>query len=165
MRKKSILFGFSETNPQQITHKCSRCSAISIATTTTVGGRKTGKHIESRKQTFCRHSMHVFDRLGRWIFSHLLDILPGIVLTCTDGHFWLASYLGWLAAPLTQLLSGSVACFSEGRQSWPGGLVSLAWWLGLFLFWVSSNFELAILLVTRQGLDAVQRLEQKKSQS
>ena len=48
MRKKSILLGFSKTNPQQITHKCSRCSAISITTTTTVG-RKTGKHIESRK--------------------------------------------------------------------------------------------------------------------
>ena len=43
-------------------------------------------------------------------------------------------YLGWLAAPLTHLLLGFVVfLLFEGRQSWPGGLVSLVRWLGLLL--------------------------------
>ena len=43
------------------------------------------------------------------------------------------SYLGWLAAP-TDLLCCTVEVFAcvEGRQSWPGGLVSFVRWLGLF---------------------------------
>ena len=76
----------------------------------------------------------------------------------------LAFYLGWLAAPLTQLF-GFVACFSERLLSWPGGLGSLAWWLGCFvllLVSVSSNFESPILLVTRVGLMPCSAWSQKK---
>ena len=62
-------------------------------------------------------------------------------------------FMGWLAAPLTHLLFGFLAWFFEGRQSWLGGLVSLAWWLGLFwfLFSVLNNCESVSLLVTRLG--------------
>ena len=63
--------------------------------------------------------------------------------------------LGWLAAPLTLLLLDLCFLLFRGRQSWLGGLVSLAGWLGLFCvvcFAVSSNFESVNLLVTRLGL-------------
>ena len=66
--------------------------------------------------------------------------------------FLLAFYLGWLAAPLTPLLLGFVVfLFFGGRQSWPGGLVSLVRWLGLFsgvVFRFTSNCESVSLLVT-----------------
>ena len=75
----------------------------------------------------------VFDRLGR-----LLSVFPSgfrarVIFDLYSWTFLSAFYLGWLAAPLTHLLLGFGVCVLEGRQSWPGGLVSLARWLGLLL--------------------------------
>ena len=75
----------------------------------------------------------VFDRLGR-----LLSVFSsGLCQGDFDLYSWTflsVFYLGWLAAPLTHLLLGFVVfLLFEGRQSWPGGLVSLVWWLGCFL--------------------------------
>ena len=76
--------------------------------------------------------------------------------------------LGWLAAPLIFDCTRVCCClfFFEGRQSWLGGLVSLAWWLGWFLLlsvlwcsWISMPELRAT------GLDATQRVETKKNRT
>ena len=87
----------------------------------------------------------VFDRLNlcmsiltAWGDCSLFDLVFARVLF--DLYSWTVFIgfllLGWLAAPLTHLLFWVWLCFFEGRQSWPGGLVSLARWLGLFLLFV-----------------------------
>ena len=60
--------------------------------------------------------------------------------------------LGWLAAPLTHLLFSLWPCFRE-TPILAGGLVSLAWWLGLFFrfYFVLNNCESVLLLVKRLG--------------
>ena len=62
---------------------------------------------------------------------------------------------GLACRPADSLIARLVARFLEGHQSCPGGLVSLARWLGLFAWfwlWFMSNCESATLLVTRLGL-------------
>ena len=53
-------------------------------------------------------------------------------MTCTVGHFYRLFHLGLACRPTDSFIVLLLAVFSERRQSWPGGLVSLAWWLGLF---------------------------------
>ena len=95
-----------------------------------------------------------FDRRGRVLLLIPLWYLARVLF---DLYSWAVFigflFMGWLAAPLTHLLFGFLAWFFEGRQSWLGGLVSLAWWLGLFwfLFSVLDNCESVCLLVTRLG--------------
>ena len=101
--------------------------------------------------------LHVFDRLGR-CFS-LLDsgLSPGFIF-CTGGQDFIDSFYGFsfglACRPADSSIARFVARFLEGRQSWLGGLVSLAWWLGLFWFLSSvlNNCESVYLLVTRLGL-------------
>ena len=102
--------------------------------------------------------LHVFDRLGR-CFS-LLDsgLSPGFIF-CTGGQDFIDSLYGFsfglACRPADSSIALFVARFLEGRQSWLGGLVSLAWWLGRLrcvCFLVLSNCESATLLVTRLGL-------------
>ena len=102
-----------------------------------------------RSANFCTY----FDRLGRVLSSFSSGTLPGCFLTCTVGQFLSAFYLGWLAAPLTHLLFGSLPCFSRdanpGRGDWcrsRGG-----WSCFWCLFLVLSNCESVSLLVTRLG--------------
>ena len=64
-----------------------------------------------------------------------------------QGAFYLYSwtvFIGFLSGlacrPTDSFIVRFVALFLERRQSWPGGLVSLAWWLGLFLVLV-CGFE------------------------
>ena len=79
---------------------------------------------------------------------------PGCFLTCTVGQFFSAFLSGLACRPTDLFIVRFVGLFFEGRQSWLGGLVSLVWWLGLFLVFVSvlSNCESVSLLVTRLGL-------------
>ena len=76
------------------------------------------------------------------------------LFVCTVGHFVWLFFEGWLAAPLTSLLPWLVCLVSEGLQSWLGGLASLVWWLGLFLFLLVFDGQFlcqCALLVTRLG--------------
>ena len=48
---------------------------------------------------------------------------------------------GLACRPADSSIARFVARFLEGRQSWLGGLVSLAWWLGLFALFLFSGLE------------------------
>ena len=48
---------------------------------------------------------------------------------------------GLACRPVDSSIARVVACSVEGRQSWLGGLVSLAWWLGLFALFLFPGLE------------------------
>ena len=87
-------------------------------------------------------SLHVFvmcfDRLGR-CFLTFSWLVPGR----HDLYSWTV-FIGFLSGlacrPTDSFIVRFVALFLERRQSWAGGLVSLGWWLGLFLVLV-CGFE------------------------
>ena len=57
-------------------------------------------------------------------------------LTCTDGPFYVAFYLGWLAAPLTHLLLGFVVALSRGTPILAGGIGVARFVVGFVLLFV-----------------------------
>ena len=87
-------------------------------------------------------------------------------MICTVGHLVWHFIQGWLAAPLTYLLLFFVGR-SFPRDSNPGWG---DWRRSLFVFWVCCGFCFVLLAIFKSvrfafhatGLDAVQRLEQKK---
>ena len=95
-----------------------------------------------------------------------LGILPGFFFDMYSWTLILAFYLGWLAAPLTHILFGFVVAFfpRDSNPGWGDWRRSRCGWVG-FCFWFSfsSKCESAIFACHATGLDAVQRLEQKKT--
>ena len=62
-----------------------------------------------------------------------------------DLYSWTV-FIGFLfgldCRPADSFIARFVACFLEGHQAWLGGLVLLAWWLGLFLVLVCGYEQL-----------------------
>ena len=62
--------------------------------------------------------------------------LPGL-LDCTDWTLFRYFLLGLACRPADSFIAPLLVVFFEGRQSWPGGLVSFVRWLGLFAVFCS----------------------------
>ena len=78
--------------------------------------------------------------------------------------FYLAVFSGLACRPADINLLVVAFFVPERLQSWLGGLESLVLWLGRFLccFLLFGQVNVSVFACNATGLDAVQRLEQKK---
>ena len=112
--------------------------------------------------------LDVFDRLGRCFSLLYLGFSPGFIF-CTVGQFLWTVFTdfpsGWLAAPLTHLLLGLWFVFSrDAKTGWVEWCRSRVFWgfYAWFLFSCGEQLRVSDFACDATGLDAVQRLEQKK---
>ena len=115
------------------------------------------------------HARHYCMLLTAWgVFLLFLVVQLDRFFTCTDGHlFWLFTQ-GWLAAPLTLTCPMVFSC-ARGTPILAGGIGVARLVAGVvFCFVVVCLFGqvfVSAFACNATGLDAVQRLEQKKSRS
>ena len=103
---------------------------------------------------------------GECSFLILLWYLARVLFDLYSWTVFIGFLSGLACRPTDSFIVRFLAWFFEGRQSWLGGLVSLAWWLGLFWFLSSvlNNCESVYLLVTRLGLMPCSAWSKKKWQ-
>ena len=109
--------------------------------------------------------VHVFDRLGRCFFSHLLGIFTKIIHSPVQMDIYLAFYSGLACRPADSLIARFCGrSFSrDSNPGWGDWSRSLCGWVCFVVCFVfSGNYVSVIFACHATGLDAVQRLEQKK---
>ena len=74
----------------------------------------------------------------------------------------MAFYSGLACRPADIDLLAVSSFVPEGLQPWLGGLESLVWWLGRIWFFVEEQVIVGEFDCFATGLNAIQRLEQKK---